>query len=217
MKKILNIMSAFTLVFAFTAVQAVAGGGAGTGGADQGAGTGGSAVVEGTGGSIGAAIKASDIIGFNVENMQGEQLGEISDLAIDPQSGRVAFALVQEEAGALDVGGNYIPVPISAFSFQEDTALLSMSKDQLASAPSFEDDNLAAMTDPTTASESYRYFGVQPYWEGGAMDQPGAAPMPPDMEAPPDTGGAGTGGVLDDEMDGGTGGPETTPPGTSPY
>ena len=178
MKKLLVIICALTLVFAFTAAYAADESGTMSGTGMPGAadrsttGTTDSAVSDMSAVSGSAALKASDIIGFNVENRQGENLGEISDLAIDPQSGRVAFALLSQ-GGVLGVGAKFTPVPLNALTFSDDKAILDISSDRLANAPSFDSDDWANISDRTQIGESYRYFGVTPYWdESGTQMQP---------------------------------------------
>lgn len=84
--------------------------------------------------------KATDLIGTSVQNNQGEDLGKISDLAIDPQNGRVSFAVIAS-GGIMGIGDKLIPVPITALTFSEDMAILNVSKEKLASAPTFDKEN----------------------------------------------------------------------------
>src|SRR5687767_11251500 len=42
----------------------------------------------------GANIRASQLIGMNIENPQGESVGEVNDLVIDGNNGRVRYAAV---------------------------------------------------------------------------------------------------------------------------
>jgi sporulation protein YlmC with PRC-barrel domain len=197
MKKLFTIMFTLALVFAFTAAYAADQSGTMSGSGAAGTidrsttGTTDSTVSDMSAISSSAALKASDVIGFNVENRQGENLGEISDLAIDPQSGRVAFALLSQ-GGVLGVGAKYTPVPISALTFSDNKAILDVSKDRLASAPSFDSDQWPSISDRTQIGETYRYFGVTPYWEeSGIQMQPGVQPdihrdMQPDIRQSPD-------------------------------
>jgi sporulation protein YlmC with PRC-barrel domain len=184
MKKLLTLVIALTFVFAFTAAYAADESGtmSGSGTMDRSTtGTTDSAVSDAAAISSSAALKASDVIGFNVENRQGEKLGDISDLAIDPQTGRVAFALLSQ-GGVLGVGAKFTPVPMSALTFTDDKAILDISSDRLASAPSFDSDDWANFSDRNQIGETYRYFGVTPYWEDGTQMQQQQPVIQPDMQ-----------------------------------
>ncbi len=112
--------------------------------------------------------KASDLIGAKVENPQGETLGKIDNLAIDPKTGRVAFAVLSE-GGVAGVGSKYFAVPLRSLSLRTDDNgkvkmfVLNMSKDRLANAPSFDQNS---WPDKKKTEESYRYFGMRPSWHG---------------------------------------------------
>lgn len=151
--------------------------------------------------SDGDVIKASDIIGMKIENNQGEDLGKISDLAIDPKNSRVAYAIVGH-GGLLSVGEKYAAIPLSALTLKGDQSgkpkvfSLNMSREQFAQAPMFDRN---APFDRTAAEQSYRYFGQRPYWqsEGSASGSSmGTTPTTPSMRqqqrGSPETGGSGT-------------------------
>lgn len=50
------------------------------------------------GGQSTGAIKSSQIVGSNIQGNDGKGLGQIRDLVIDPQTGRVEFALISASA-----------------------------------------------------------------------------------------------------------------------
>lgn len=127
-------------------------------------------------------FKASDLIGADVKNMQGESLGKINDLAINP-SGNIAFAVISR-GGMLGVGNKYIPVPISALQIEQNgkVARLDISKEKLDSAPSFTSNNWPDMSNKKWTEDTYRYYGVSPTFESGTsheMMHEKAAPKTP--------------------------------------
>lgn len=115
------------------------------------------------------SFKGNDLIGARVENREGENLGKISDLSVDPKTGRVDFAVLSH-GGVLGIGDKFIAVPLSAFSVKTDRngkfdgLVLNMSKDKLAQAPNFDKDHWPNRTE---AERTYRYFGQTPYWTSG--------------------------------------------------
>ncbi len=114
-------------------------------------------------------FRGSSLIGAKVENPNGDNLGKISDLAVDPRTNRVDFAVLSH-GGALGMGDKYIAIPLSSFSVKMDNGkldklVLDMSKDKLDQAPNFDNDHWPNRAE---AEKSYRYFGQRPYWQGNA-------------------------------------------------
>ena len=91
---------------------------------------------------------------IEVENLQGEKLGEIKDFVIDSQ-GRIPFAMLSH-------GGRTIVIPYSALSIERNFFVLDANEEKLASAPAVgeREDSI----DQAKAQEIYRYFGQTPYW-----------------------------------------------------
>lgn len=110
------------------------------------------------------ATKASSLIGHEIVNHQGEKLGKITDLVINRADGRIAFAVLSHGDSK-----NLIAVPISAFAFSEGKVALDISRDRLATAPSFDAANWPNISDRKTLENSYRFFGASPYWEERGM------------------------------------------------
>ena len=82
-------------------------------------------------------LKASQIIGHEVRNDQGERLGKVQDIIVSLDSGMAPFAIV-EYGGALGIGATRVGVPISQLRWMSDSKVLSMSatKDQWQAAQS---------------------------------------------------------------------------------
>jgi sporulation protein YlmC with PRC-barrel domain len=81
--------------------------------------------------------RASEIKGLNVQNQQGEDLGQVDDLVFDNQ-GKISY-LILSRGGVMGVGGDLVPVPWKEdkITIQEDNVILSMDKQRLDQAPSF--------------------------------------------------------------------------------
>jgi sporulation protein YlmC with PRC-barrel domain len=81
--------------------------------------------------------RASEIKGLNVQNQQGEDLGQVDDLVFDNQ-GKISY-LILSKGGVMGVGGDLVPVPWKEdkITIQEDNVILSMDKQKLDQAPSF--------------------------------------------------------------------------------
>ena len=93
----------------------------------------------------GTVSKVTDLIGKEVKNQQNQTLGKIDNLAIDMQSGRIAYAVLST-GGFLGAGAKYIAVPLQAISpgKDKDTFQMAASKEQIDAAAGVDKDNLPA-------------------------------------------------------------------------
>lgn len=104
-------------------------------------------------------VRASKIIGKNVENAQGENLGEIKDLIVDLGNQRVHYAILAS-GGFLGLGDKLFAYPISSFKSQADSdkLVLNIDKDRLKNAPGFDKDKWPDWNDTRYRGEVDRYF-----------------------------------------------------------
>lgn len=106
--------------------------------------------------------KVSSLCGKDVRNAHDEKIGDISNLAIDPDSGRILY-------GILSHRGKLFAIPWSAFSFSGDAkyAILNVSKDKLSESQGFSNDKWPNLVDPTVAATTHDYYGQQKFWDRG--------------------------------------------------
>jgi hypothetical protein len=95
--------------------------------------------------------RASKVIGQNVRDGQGKNIGKIEDLMVDSK-GNVSFA-VMSFGGFLGMGEKYFAVPWTAMRFDRDgkdvdAVVLDVTKEQLEKAPSFTRDTWPDTRDP---------------------------------------------------------------------
>lgn len=110
--------------------------------------------------------KATDLIGMNVQNTSGENLGEIQDLALDPDRElRVAY-FVLASGGFLGLGEKWFAIPTGALSMgsNERHLVLPMDKDRMKNAHGFEKDRWPKMGDVTWGTGIHEFYGQRPYW-----------------------------------------------------
>lgn len=83
--------------------------------------------------------RASKIIGTNVKNATGENLGGIKELVLDPQSGHVVYAVVSF-GGVLGLGNKLFALPWKALNWNQDKKyyVLDIDKATLKDAPGFD-------------------------------------------------------------------------------
>lgn len=87
-------------------------------------------------------LKASDLIGMNVQGTDGKKLGNIKDLVIDPDEGGVEYAVL-EFGGFAGIGDKYFAVPWEALQLDQTNKKLSLDvhKKDLKNAPGFDKNN----------------------------------------------------------------------------
>ncbi len=119
---------------------------------------------------LGLVEKSSVLIGTEVRNYQGEKLGNLSELAIDVESGRVVNAIVSI-GGFLGVGDTLIAIPPGALHPDPTHKIIQLDADKakLKAAPAFELSKWTESFESNRVSELYRYYGQQPYfrWRDG--------------------------------------------------
>jgi sporulation protein YlmC with PRC-barrel domain len=93
--------------------------------------------------------KASTFIGSSVENTNGEKLGTISDIVLDPEAGTIKYAALSY-GGILGLGGKLFAVSWDALTLQPDgkTFLLSIDQSLLESMPGFDKTSWPQQPDP---------------------------------------------------------------------
>ncbi len=111
-------------------------------------------------------VKASSIIGTDVVNPNGDNLGDIKEVVIDPNTGKVAYAVVAF-GGFLTMGEKLFAIPFSSFKYDptENEYMLDVSKERLEAAPGFDADHWPSMAEEKWNRDVYKYYERQPYWE----------------------------------------------------
>ncbi len=118
------------------------------------------------GGGTASEYQVTKIIGTKVQNSQGDYLGKITDLMVDPQNGKIAFAVVSR-GGVLGIPTRFVAVPFGALTRVNGKGFyfLDVSKEKMAAAPSFGRDQWPDVRNRQWETENYKYFGLTPNWE----------------------------------------------------
>lgn len=111
-------------------------------------------------------LSATTLIGDNVRNPQGEDLGTLKDIMIDLDAGRVAYAVLSF-GGFLGMGDKLFAIPWGMLSVDTENKELVLNVDRsvLENAPGFDKDNWPNMADRTWANKIYAYYDYEPYWD----------------------------------------------------
>ncbi len=115
----------------------------------------------------GQAVKASDLIGHNLQNRQGDSVGKIDDLVLDAGQGKLRYAAVTY-GGFLGFGDKLFAVPFESFQFQRApndrgayVMVLDVTQDRLDRAEGFDQDNWPNLNDPAVHQKWDSRYGVE--------------------------------------------------------
>jgi sporulation protein YlmC with PRC-barrel domain len=98
--------------------------------------------------------KSSDLIGADVRNAQDEDLGKIEELVMDPETGRIAYAVLSF-GGFLGMGDKLFALPWGVLQLVHDDGnaddhnfLLGIDKERLKQSPGFPKSNWPDINSP---------------------------------------------------------------------
>jgi sporulation protein YlmC with PRC-barrel domain len=106
-------------------------------------------------------VPTTTVVGARVLGPEGAQIGQISDVVLDKQSGCMAYVVLSTDQGG---GHKLVAAPWSIFSAGSDnrTYTVKVEKEKLYSAPVWESSHIAEYNQASWISNVYSYYGVQP-------------------------------------------------------
>jgi sporulation protein YlmC with PRC-barrel domain len=109
-------------------------------------------------------LSATTLIGDDVRNPDGEDLGTVKDLVIDLRNGRTAYAVL-DFGGFLGIGNKLFAVPFEAMTVNtiEKHIILDVDKERLENAPGFDKNDWPQHANYDFVDEVHRYYGLAPY------------------------------------------------------
>lgn len=114
----------------------------------------------------GPILKASEVIGMNIQNPQGENVGEINDIVLDANSGKTRYAAVTY-GGFVGIGDKLFAVPWEAFQCRKDkedpdehVLVLNVTEKQLENAEGFDQENWPDFADRNFTDGIDKQYGV---------------------------------------------------------
>ena len=111
-------------------------------------------------------LRASKLIGANVKTQTGENLGQIEDVVVNPQHGKIDFAVISKEDKLIPVpwkllSSSQAPSRIGLPSMQQVAFTFQGEKEKFDSAPSFEKSRWTDMNQPGWSQRVYSHYGVE--------------------------------------------------------
>ncbi len=106
--------------------------------------------------------KASDLIGKDVRDTRGTKCGDLDDLIVDAETGRIIYAVVKSD-------GKQCLMPTAALELTSDAKhfVASCDRDQLTKHTIDKNTDLA---ERNRAVIVYRHYGLAPYWDNPDPD-----------------------------------------------
>ncbi len=107
-----------------------------------------------------ALMGANTLIGEDVVNGQNEDLGDIKEIMLDMQTGKIAYAVLSF-GGVFGIGEKLFAVPWTALTLDTENKsfILNASKEQLKNAPGFDKDDWPDMNDTTWVNSVNSFYG----------------------------------------------------------
>lgn len=111
----------------------------------------------------GHEMRMSELVGKNVINAKGEDLGEIKDLVVDTTSGKVQYAVLSF-GGFLGLGNKLFAYPLAKFEHTTERGklVLNVDKEKMKSAPGFDDKSWPNFTTATYRGDVDKFYGTKP-------------------------------------------------------
>jgi sporulation protein YlmC with PRC-barrel domain/osmotically-inducible protein OsmY len=109
---------------------------------------------------LAGAATASDLIGMRVENPQGDKLGEVQEIAVDLESGRM-IQMILTTGGFLGIGAEKSAVPPASLVLDGERQFLQLDagKEKLEAAPPFDNSKWSEAFTHERLAASYEHFG----------------------------------------------------------
>src|SRR5438477_12844382 len=99
---------------------------------------------------------AADVIGKEVVNLEGEDIGKIEELVIEARDGRLTYAIMSF-GGFLGLGDKLFAVPWVSLNYDpaHERFVMKANKELLKKAPGFDKNDWPDLSDPTRQAEIY--------------------------------------------------------------
>tara|TARA_B100000745_G_scaffold288668_1_gene226248 strand:+ start:773 stop:1141 length:369 start_codon:yes stop_codon:yes gene_type:complete len=111
-------------------------------------------------------LAANALLNKTLKNSEGEEVGEIKDVAFDVESNHVSYVVV-EFGGFMGMGKKWFAIPPRAVvpsNTEADVLCLNVDKKVLKEATGFDKDEWPDTADYQWLSEVYKHYGYDPYW-----------------------------------------------------
>jgi len=107
---------------------------------------------------------ANTLVGNDVYNLEGDDIGEIKEIMLDMATGDTCYAVLSF-GSFLGMGEKLFAVPWNALTLDtiKKRFILNVEKSRLQDAPGFNKDHWPNMADQTWAADLHKYYHTKPY------------------------------------------------------
>ena len=109
-----------------------------------------------------AFLPTTTIKGSKVINVSEEHLGMLEEMMIDPEKGKIAYAVLSF-GGFLGLGNKLFAIPWEVMELNRGEYILRIDKSVLEKMEGFDKEEWSLTRDELT--KVYAHFGIKPYWE----------------------------------------------------
>lgn len=104
---------------------------------------------------------ANTLVGNDVYNLKGEDIGDIKEIMLDMRRGRVSYAVLSFKT-FLAMREKLFAVPWDALTLDTENKrfILNVEKERLKNAPGFDKSHWPNMSDQTWKKEIHAYYGT---------------------------------------------------------
>lgn len=130
------------------------------------------------------AVRASQLQGMTIQNEAGKDLGNVRDVVIDTDHGKVKYVAVAY-GGFLGLGSKLFAVPFDAFEYRpesqdrEQVLLLNLNEEMVRKAPGFDADNWPNMASKEFAAAIDKHYADR---DGGVNVKVGPVDVDVDVD-----------------------------------
>lgn len=110
-------------------------------------------------------MSAGTLVGDDVVNSEGEDLGKMKEIMIDVTSGTVSYAVLSL-GGFFGMGDKLFAIPWEALAVDEDEEriVLDVPRERLENAPGFDENEWPEFADREWGRQIHEHYGYEPYW-----------------------------------------------------
>jgi len=116
--------------------------------------------------------RLTKMMGEDVKNGAGDDIGEIQDILIDTNRGDLAYAIVDVSDAPFDIDTDMVAVPWSSLKTHGDNVTVALGENQLKQM-TYDEDQRARLEDRDTAQRRHDMAKADPYWTRDAGSRRG--------------------------------------------
>ncbi len=107
-----------------------------------------------------ALVLGTKLVGTSVRNEQDENLGRISNIVVNPETGHIRYAVIDTNGRKVTVPWNALREAPHAATDEAPHFVLNTTKEKLANAPAFNPNAMSNLSNRTAEEPIFTYFDI---------------------------------------------------------